>query len=291
VHRDIKGANILIDNNGIPKLADFGAARKLADVSLSTNGTSTNNPKSLQGTPLFMAPEVVLQSGYGRQSDIWSLGCTVIEMITGRPPWSRFKTQVSALFHIASTDQPPELPAWISVHAKEFILLCMRRDPQQRANAVALLQHPFVANVVIESRSPRAVTGTTTATKATANYLNLDPNAFSKQWNNNNISDNNSHNNNNNNNNGSLYQIQLQRSIVSPSVLNQESHSSYDNPNTKVRSTSSSPIESVSDLESKMPLLFIDNNQNHNSEIHSPSNIIINHNNNNNSGEEMEVEV
>lgn len=92
VHRDIKGANILIDNNGIAKLADFGAATNLIQ--------SDDNPKSLHGTPYWMAPEVIHQTGHSRQADIWSLGCTVIEMFTGKPPWNQFKTQVSALFHI-----------------------------------------------------------------------------------------------------------------------------------------------------------------------------------------------
>eukprot|EP01084_Bolivina_argentea_P051631 94995_1 len=143
VHRDIKGGNILIDNNGIPKLADFGAAKKLADVS-----DNTSYPKSIHGTPYWMAPEVIKQTGHGRYADIWSLGCTVIEMLTGKPPWHQFKTQASALFHIASTSKPPQLPSNLSPAAKSFILCCLQRCPKQRPNSYKLLKHPFVSDVI-----------------------------------------------------------------------------------------------------------------------------------------------
>lgn len=145
IHRDIKGGNILIDNNGIPKLADFGAAKKLADIS-----DTAANPKSLHGTPYWMAPEVIKQTGHGRHADIWSLGCTVIEMLTGKPPWHQFKTQVSALFHIASTNKPPQLPSSLSPTARSFILKCLQREPRRRWNAFKLLHHPFISSVAIE---------------------------------------------------------------------------------------------------------------------------------------------
>ncbi|CAD6218043.1 unnamed protein product [Miscanthus lutarioriparius] len=84
MHRDIKGANLLVDVQGVVKLADFGMAKHL----------STAAPNlSLKGTPYWMAPEMVQATlmkdvGYDLAVDIWSLGCTIIEMLDGKPPWS-----------------------------------------------------------------------------------------------------------------------------------------------------------------------------------------------------------
>ncbi|GBG59479.1 hypothetical protein CBR_g38503 [Chara braunii] len=146
MHRDIKGANILVDNKGCIKLADFGASKKLADLATVSEGF-----KSMKGTPYWMAPEVIKQTGHGRQADIWSVGCTVIEMSTGKPPWSQFQHQVSALFAIASSTAPPPIPEHLSNEAKDFLLSCFKRDPKERPSAGELLKHPFVAENVYQS--------------------------------------------------------------------------------------------------------------------------------------------
>lgn len=93
-----------------------------------------------------MAPEVIKQSGYGRQADIWSVGCTVIEMATGRPPWSgAFTDQVSALFTIAASDEMPGMPADFSDDGKDFLAQCFKRNPKERPNATKLLQHAWLS--------------------------------------------------------------------------------------------------------------------------------------------------
>uniref|UniRef100_A0A8V5GDG5 Mitogen-activated protein kinase kinase kinase 19 n=1 Tax=Melopsittacus undulatus TaxID=13146 RepID=A0A8V5GDG5_MELUD len=102
VHRDIKGNNVMLMPNGIVKLIDFGCARRLAWVSLS--GTQSEMLKSVHGTPYWMAPEVINESGYGRKSDIWSIGCTVFEMATGKPPLASMD-RIAAMFYIG-----PRLP-------------------------------------------------------------------------------------------------------------------------------------------------------------------------------------
>lgn len=131
-----QGANILVDNKSVCKLADFGAAASMQDLG--------EEGGALHGTPYWMAPEVVRQSGHGRQADIWSLGATVIEMISGRPPWHQFPTHVAAMLHIATTTEPPELPPDLSPEAQHFIRACFARDPKRRPNADRLLAHPFV---------------------------------------------------------------------------------------------------------------------------------------------------
>ncbi len=118
---DIKGANILLDKDGAIKLADFGASKKLQGLLNATGGL-----RSLKGTPYYMAPEVIRQTGHGRQADIWSVGCTVYEMLTGKPPYHEIQDQVSALFHIASATSPPALPPGLSTEAQDFLSLCFQ---------------------------------------------------------------------------------------------------------------------------------------------------------------------
>lgn len=143
VHRDIKGANILVDPKGEVKLADFGMAKHI------TNCTSM---LSFKGSPYWMAPEVVMNTnGYSLAVDIWSLGCTVLEMATSKPPWSKYEG-VAAIFKIGNSRDIPEIPDHLSNDAKNFVLLCLQRDPSARPSAADLLDHPFVQDAV----TPRA---------------------------------------------------------------------------------------------------------------------------------------
>ncbi|XP_021619785.1 mitogen-activated protein kinase kinase kinase ANP1 isoform X1 [Manihot esculenta] len=138
MHRDIKGANILVDNKGCIKLADFGASKQVVELA------TISGAKSMKGTPYWMAPEVILQTGHSFSADIWSVGCTVIEMATGKPPWSQQYQEVAALFYIGSTKSHPEIPEHLSAEAKDFLLKCLQKEPNMRADASKLLQHPFV---------------------------------------------------------------------------------------------------------------------------------------------------
>ncbi|XP_046859283.1 mitogen-activated protein kinase kinase kinase 2-like [Xenia sp. Carnegie-2017] len=137
IHRDIKGANILRDTKGNVKLADFGASKRLQTTSSMTGF------KSVHGTPYWMAPEVINGAGYGRKADIWSVGCTVVEMLTGKPPWSEFEP-MAALFKIATQETEPDLPHETSVEAREFVETTLMKDSNSRPRANELLSHIFV---------------------------------------------------------------------------------------------------------------------------------------------------
>ncbi|XP_052144527.1 mitogen-activated protein kinase kinase kinase 3-like isoform X1 [Oryza glaberrima] len=135
VHRDIKGANILVGPNGEVKLADFGMAKHV---------TSFAEIRSFRGSPYWMAPEVVMNNkGYNLAVDIWSLGCTIIEMATAKHPWYPYE-DVAAIFKIANSKDIPEIPDCFSKEGKDFLSLCLKRDPVQRPSAALLLGHPFV---------------------------------------------------------------------------------------------------------------------------------------------------
>ncbi|NXC20495.1 M3K19 kinase, partial [Corythaeola cristata] len=142
VHRDIKGNNVMLMPNGIVKLIDFGCARRLAWASLS--GTQSEMLKSVHGTPYWMAPEVINESGYGRKSDIWSVGCTVFEMATGKPPLASMD-RIAAMFYIgAHRGLMPSLPDRFSGTAVDFVHACLTRDQRERPSALQLLDHPFL---------------------------------------------------------------------------------------------------------------------------------------------------
>lgn len=142
VHRDVKGANILVDTHGDAKLADFGASHEMEAL----QSTVTGGMKSIQGSVYWMAPEVVAFKA-GRRSDIWSLGCTVIEMVTAEPPWPNLrivKTSVTETLKaiVEGTGGPP-LPEVATGHCRHFLEFVLVRDHTKRPYAPALLKHRF----------------------------------------------------------------------------------------------------------------------------------------------------
>ncbi|XP_010365738.1 mitogen-activated protein kinase kinase kinase 19 isoform X4 [Rhinopithecus roxellana] len=142
VHRDIKGNNVMLMPTGIIKLIDFGCAKRLAWAGL--NGTHSDMLKSMHGTPYWMAPEVISESGYGRKSDIWSIGCTVFEMATGKPPLASMD-RMAAMFYIgAHRGLMPPLPDHFSENAADFVRMCLTRDQHERPSALQLLKHSFL---------------------------------------------------------------------------------------------------------------------------------------------------
>ncbi|KAH7290371.1 hypothetical protein KP509_30G045100, partial [Ceratopteris richardii] len=153
VHCDIKGQNILVGSSGV-KIADFGAAKRI--------NTPSDEREEFSGTVLWMAPEVVQRSEQAFPSDIWSLGCTVLEMLQGRPPWGHLSDIAAAMYKIGCSEESRPMPESISSDAKDFLLHCLRRDPADRWTAAQLLSHPFcqVETEDVckdESSSPRGI--------------------------------------------------------------------------------------------------------------------------------------
>ena len=146
IHRDIKGANILTTKDGLAKLADFGVATRINKLS----------DKAVVGTPNWMAPEIIELNGATTASDIWSLGCTILELLTGDPPYHKLR-QMQALFAIVSDDHPP-IPDGLSPMVKDFLLQCFQKDPNLRITAKKLLKHPWMLNVANSENSKKYFT-------------------------------------------------------------------------------------------------------------------------------------
>ncbi|CAB3988486.1 Mitogen-activated kinase kinase kinase 19 [Paramuricea clavata] len=140
VHRDIKGGNIMLMPTGVIKLIDFGCAKRLY---MNMSQSQGDLLRSMKGTPYWMAPEVIRETGYGRKSDIWSIGCTVFEMATGKPPWSHLPP-MSAILAIGQGSEPPKLDKPNSDDACDFVAISMARDPDKRWSSEELLRHRFI---------------------------------------------------------------------------------------------------------------------------------------------------
>ena len=138
IHRDIKCANILIDKDGICKLTDFGGAKIIKE--------EMNVYSSMQGTPNWMAPEIIKSLEETRYSDIWSIGCTIIEMFQGEPPYNDKKNPLSVLNCICKNNEPPKIPEGMSKELKDFVEKCLVVEPNKRYNVYELKKHPFIEN-------------------------------------------------------------------------------------------------------------------------------------------------
>ncbi|KAI9487202.1 MAG: kinase-like domain-containing protein [Benjaminiella poitrasii] len=167
IHCDLKAANILLTKTGGLKLTDFG-------VSLSLKMKDDENTGEPAGTPNWMAPEVIKFAGASAKSDIWSLGCTIVEMLTGKPPYAGMPS-FAALYRIVEDEEPP-IPKNIklSEEATEFLMACFKKNPEDRPTAYELMKSKWMETYFKSDQSLLEIPSSEHAMKKSKSETNLE---------------------------------------------------------------------------------------------------------------------
>lgn len=137
-HRDLKCENLILCSSGAVKLVDFGCSREYSDG---------EQAMTVLGSPLFMAPEVATAKGPYDPflADIWTVGMTLIQMLTGKVPFANeCATPMRYFMMIADEKFVPPVPAGVSPSCADFLSRCVVRDPTKRASLEELLYHDFI---------------------------------------------------------------------------------------------------------------------------------------------------
>jgi len=138
VHRDLKPANFAFDDEGLPKLLDFG-------LSTYHDGEAEEELQANCGTVYYKAPEL-LKNRYDNKCDLWSLGVIAFQLLMGRLPFEGSSTsEINTAIHESNyEDKAPNRWAKLSEQARDFLSKLLTRDPKARLSALQAMQHPWL---------------------------------------------------------------------------------------------------------------------------------------------------
>ncbi|KAK3702078.1 hypothetical protein QZH41_014767 [Actinostola sp. cb2023] len=158
VHRDLKPQNLLLNHSGSAnpppseikvKIADFGFARFLPGEMMAA---------TLCGSPMYMAPEVIMSKAYDAKADLWSLGTIVYQCLTGKAPFQANSPQALKKFYEKNKGVCPNIPAGTSNHIKDLLTGLLKRNPKDRMDFGEFFSHPFLTGQIVQrSSTPVAV--------------------------------------------------------------------------------------------------------------------------------------
>ena len=138
VHRDLKCSNLVLKGD-VLKIIDFGIAAEIANDD-DGSFSDKNLLDSFKGTIFWMAPEVIVQKKYGVKSDIWSMGCCVVEMITCKNPWPNVKSYFEVMEKVGKTDELPDYPSGLGEVLQKVLSETLVKDLTKRSSAKDLVK-------------------------------------------------------------------------------------------------------------------------------------------------------
>lgn len=156
VHRDLKPQNILLCNNSrtqnphfsdiVIKLADFGFARFLNDGVMAA---------TLCGSPMYMAPEVIMSMQYDAKADLWSIGTILFQCLTGKAPFVAQTPPQLKAYYEKTRELRPNIPEWCSPNLRDLLLRLLKRNSKDRISFEDFFTHPFLTSPLMPSPSKR----------------------------------------------------------------------------------------------------------------------------------------
>eukprot|EP01062_Namystynia_karyoxenos_P027073 TRINITY_DN20875_c0_g1_i1.p1 TRINITY_DN20875_c0_g1~~TRINITY_DN20875_c0_g1_i1.p1 ORF type:complete len:853 (+),score=237.58 TRINITY_DN20875_c0_g1_i1:118-2676(+) len=175
-HRDIKPANLLVTSDGTVKLADFGTAATLFAKG-TPDAPGGKGVASLVGTPQYLSPEAI-RGHHSRSADVWALGCTVVELKTGKPPWHgviECEIVMEFILKVANSKLVPACPPGMSEDGRRFVDRCLKREQKDRSSCAELAEADWLTQTMTEEQlaaevgcqlSPNAFGGTSKSLQA-----------------------------------------------------------------------------------------------------------------------------
>ncbi|KAG7161727.1 serine/threonine-protein kinase PLK4-like [Homarus americanus] len=170
MHRDLTLSNILLDNHGRIKIADFGLATQLR--------RPDDRHTTMCGTPNYISPEVVTRSPHGLEADVWGLGCMLFIMLTGRPPFDSKGVKEVIFTNVVMGDY--KIPSYVSANACALISECLQKNPKERIKLELIPHHPFMAIGNKADISRMSDSGLYTMTTVTTQHTRIPLTAISE---------------------------------------------------------------------------------------------------------------